>query len=482
MLWLCFHLLEGGEVSSSITSKHRKQMDRGGVDLVIRNARLLMESGLVRGGVGVSRGIISVIATDEHLPDSDTIIDAKGHVLMPGLIDGHAHIHDPNMLSHESFQSGSRAAAGGGVTTIIDMPLTNQVDSVAKADEKISQGVSHSIVDFSFYAGMINSENISTIPTLVERGIAAFKAFTCEPYQVGAGVIARALSEVSEYGGHLTVHSEDQGVLDEFKKDMEGDWDAPISHSLARPNLAEQLAVRQNVSIAEQTGGHLHIAHITTREGLNEIERAKLAGTMVTTEVCPHHLVFYRDDMNRLGPKSKMNPPLRTKEDRAALWSGLLRGIIDMTVSDHAPCPIEKKEAGKEDIREAWSGVDGIQMILRVLLSEGINKGRLSYTKLLRAASRNPARIFGLYPKKGILRIGSDADFVIFDPNREEKITADMMFSKCEWTLYEGMTMRGAPVMTIVRGVQVFGEGRILTKPGKSEFQLMGSGERPIGE
>jgi len=316
---------------------------------------------------------------------------------------------------------------------------------------------------------MINDKNISVVPTLIEKGIAAFKAFTCEPFHVGAGVITKALSEVSEYGGHLTVHSEDQGVLDEFKKDMEGEWDAPISHSLARPNLAEQLAIRQNISLAEQTGGHLHIAHITTREGLIEIERAKLHGIMVTTEVCPHHLVFYRDDMNRLGPRSKMNPPLRTKEDRAALWSALLRGIIDITVSDHAPCPIEKKDAGRDDIREAWAGVDGTQMILRVLLSEGINKGRLSYTRLLRVASRNPARIFGLYPKKGILRIGSDADFVIFDPSREEKITADMMFSKCGWTLYEGMTMRGAPVMTFVRGVQVYEEGKILAKPGQSD-------------
>ncbi|MFW9958463.1 MAG: dihydroorotase family protein [Candidatus Odinarchaeota archaeon] len=469
-------------MSSSITSKHRKQMDRGSVDLVIRNAQLLMESGLVRGGVGVSDGAISIIATDEHLPDADTTIDAKGYILMPGLIDGHAHVHDPNMLSHESFQSGSRAAAGGGVTTLIDMPLTNQVDSVATLEDKIQAGVAHSLVDFSFYAGMIKSENIPVIPTLIEKGIAAFKAFTCEPFQVSSGVITKALSEVSEYGGHLTVHSEDQGVLDEFKKDMDGEWDAPISHSLARPNLAEQLAIKQNTSLAEQTGGHLHIAHVTTREGLNEIERAKLHGTMVTTEVCPHHLMFYRDDMNRLGPRSKMNPPLRTKEDRAALWSCLLRGIIDITVSDHAPCPIEKKEAGKEDIREAWSGVDGTQMILRVLLSEGINKGRLSYTRLLKIASRNPARIFGLYPKKGALRIGSDADFVIFDPNREEKITAEMMFSKCEWTLYEGLTMRGAPVMTFVRGIQVFGESKILAKPGWCEFQAMGSGVRTKGE
>ena len=263
---------------------------------------------------------------------------------------------------------------------------------------------------------------------------------------------------------------------------MDGDWDAPISHALSRPNIAEQLAIRQNISIAAETGGHVHIAHVTTREGLQEIEKGKLRGVMVTTEVCPHHLVFFRDEMNRLGPKSKMNPPLRSKEDRAALWSGLLRGMIDITVSDHAPCPIEKKDAGQDDIREAWSGVDGTQMILRVLLSEGVNKGRLSFSKLLRVSSRNPARIFGLYPKKGAIRIGSDADFVIIDPAKEEKITADKMFSKCEWTLYEGMKMQGVPQMTFVRGVQVYGNGKILAKPGHGEFQAMGSGNKPLGD
>ncbi|MCK5266348.1 MAG: amidohydrolase family protein, partial [Candidatus Thorarchaeota archaeon] len=131
---------------------------------------------------------------------------------------------------------------------------------------------------------------------------------------------------------------------------------------------------------------------------------------------------------------------------------------------------------------EAWSGVDGIQMILRVLLSEGINKGRLSFSRLLRVSSRNPARIFGLYPKKGVIRIGSDADFVIMDHTKEEKITPDMMFSKCEWTLYDGMTMKGTPQMTFVRGLKVYEDGKILAKPGHGKFQAMGSGNKPLGD
>jgi allantoinase len=469
-------------LSSSLTSKHRKRTGSGRVDLVVRNAQLLLESGLTRGGIGISNGVFSVIATDEHLPDADIVIDANNKILMPGLIDAHTHIDDPTMRSHESFSSGSRAAAGGGVTTFIDMPLTNQVDTVEIVDEKISAGESKSVVDFAINAGMMNSQNIKNMPSLIQNGVAAFKAFTCAPYQVNSGVIIKCLSEVSEIGGHVTIHSEDQGILDEFQKEMEGEWDAPISHALSRPNIAEQLAIKQNISIAAQTGGHLHIAHVTTREGITEIEKGKLHGVMVTTEVCPHHLVFYRDDMNRLGPKSKMNPPLRTKEDRAALWSALLRGMIDITVSDHAPCPIEKKEAGNDDIREAWSGVDGIQMILRVLLSEGVNKGRISLARLLRVSSRNPARIFGLYPKKGTIRIGSDADFVIVDPTKKETISADMMFSKCGWTLYDGMKMMGAPEMTFVRGVKVFEEGAILVKPGHGKFQAMGSGRKPLGD
>ncbi|MFQ5831090.1 MAG: dihydroorotase family protein [Candidatus Thorarchaeota archaeon] len=449
------------------------------VDLVVKNARLLLESGLVRGGVGVENGRFCVIATDEHLPEAESQIDAEGRILMPGLIDGHAHIHDPTMLDHEDFTTGSRAAAAGGVTTVVDMPLSSQVDTPKAVEEKIRDGEDMSVIDFSFYAGMLSSDNITMIPSMVEKGVAGFKAFTCEPYAVSDGVIVQALSSVSEYGGHVTVHSENQGVLDESKGEFEGEWEAPVSHALSRPNIAEQLAVRQMVGIAEQTGGHLHVAHVTTREGVVQLERGKQRGITVTTEVCPHHLVFDGDDMNRLGPKSKTNPPLRFKADRSALWSALLRGTIDLTVSDHAPCPIEKKDAGSSDIRDAWSGVDGVQMIIRVLLSEGINKGRISYQRLLKVTSQNPAKVFGLYPKKGVIQVGADADFVIVDPTKEENITADMMFSKCGWTLYEGMKMKGSPLMTFVRGVQVFGDERMMIKPGHGRFQAMG-GMKPF--
>ncbi|MFO7835668.1 MAG: dihydroorotase family protein [Candidatus Thorarchaeota archaeon] len=450
-------------------------------DLVIKNARLLLESGLTQGGLAVTNGKISSIATDEHLPQAREVIDAERNIVMPGLIDAHAHIHDPEMLGHEDFTTGSRAAAAGGITTVIDMPLVSQVDTPDALQKKVEAGESMSIIDFSFTAGMMYSENVKIIKPIIEEGVAAFKAFTGEPFPADAGVMVRLLSEASEYGAQITVHAEDPGVLREFEDDMEGQWDAPISHSLARPGIAEQLAISQLVDIARKTGGHLHIAHVTTGRGLREIEQGRKDGVMVTTEVCPHHLMFHRDQMNRLGVKSKMNPPLRTKHDKAALWSALLRGTIDITVSDHAPCPIEKKEAGSNDIREAWAGVDGTQMILRVLLSEGINSGRLSYSKLLHVSSRNPARIFGLYPKKGVLRIGSDADLVIVNPTRKEKIGPDMMFSKCGWTLYEGLEMTGAPEMTFVRGEMVFKEDRTTIKPGHGEFQQMGLSNKQLG-
>ncbi|MBD3404984.1 MAG: amidohydrolase family protein [Candidatus Lokiarchaeota archaeon] len=444
------------------------------VDTVITNGKLVLESGIVQGGIGIKNGTICIIATDNHLPQGDRVIDAKQKLVLPGLIDGHAHIHDRGMLDHEEFTPGSFAAAAGGVTTIIDMPLVSQMDTPTLLQEKIDDGSRLSITDFSFNVGMMNEFNYPVIPEMIARGAAAFKAFTCEPFYTNTGVLTRLLSEVSVNGGHITVHCEDQGVLDEFSKDMKNEWDAPVSHSLSRPNLAEQLAVRQVIGIAEQTGGHLHIAHISTREGVREIEKGKLSGVMVTTEVCPHHLVFHRDEMNRIGPRSKMNPPLRSKQDRAELWSALLRGMIDITVSDHAPSPIEKKELGKDDIRQAWSGVDGIQMILRVLLSEGVNKARISIQKLVQVASKNPAKIFGLYPKKGVLQVGSDADIVIVDQTKEEKITSDMMLSKCDWTIYEGLKMKGVPLMTLVRGLPVYEDGKILVKPGYGQYQPMG--------
>ncbi len=451
------------------------------IDLVIKNARMLLEGGVATGGVGVLDGKICAIARDVHLPDADREIDIKGNLLMPGLIDGHAHFHDPAMLDHEDFTTGSRAAAAGGVTTFVDMPLTSNVIRPADVNEKIEQGEKRSVSDFSLYGGMIDADNYVMIPELSSMGIEGFKAFTSDPFYANAGVITRALSEVSEVGGHLTVHSEDQGVLKEFAEEMHDDWDAPISHSLSRPDIAESLAISQNIEIAKLTGGHLHIAHITTSQGVERVADARAEGVTVTTEVCPHHLVFTRDDMNRLGPKSKMNPPLRSSHDRGALWSALLRGTIDMTVSDHAPAPLEKKMRGRDDIRDGWAGVDGTQMILRVLLSEGIDRGRLSFDRLLHVACRNPAKIFGLYPKKGVIAIGSDADLVVVDRNVEQEITADMMFSRCGWTLYEGMKMRGAPVMTFVRGIQVFGEERIMVKPGHGQFQPMGGIRRNPG-
>ncbi|MHA1769994.1 MAG: dihydroorotase [Candidatus Thorarchaeota archaeon] len=444
------------------------------VDLVIRNARLLLETGFVHGGLAVVDGKISAIATDLHLPPAAETIDAHNKILMPGLIDGHAHLHDEAMLDHEDFTTGTMLAAAGGVTTVVEMPLSSQVDTPALVDEKVKTGERLAVTDFTLYGGMINSDNVRNIPALIERGVEGFKAFTCEPFYASAGVITKAMSEVSEFGGHLTIHSEDQGVLDEFAKDVDGDWDAPITHALARPALAEQLAVRQNIGIASKTGGHLHIAHITTREGVHEIAVGKQNGVEVTTEVCPHHLIFDRDEMNRLGPKSKMNPPLRSKQDRAALWAGLLTGAIDIVVSDHAPAPLEEKEKGAEDIRKAWAGVDGIQMILRVLLSEGINRGRLSWNRLLRITTRNPARIFGLYPKKGTFAIGADADLVLVEPTTEEKITSDGILSKSGWTFYDGMKMKGRPVMTFVRGKLVYQDGEIHVKPGHGQFQPMG--------
>jgi len=450
-------------------------------DLVIKNSRLLLESGLTRGGLAVKNGKISAIATDEHLPEGKEVIDAEGNIVMPGLIDAHAHIHDPEMLSHEDFTTGSRAAAAGGVTTVIDMPLVSQVVTPDALQKKVEAGESMSIIDFSFTAGMMYSENVKIVKLMLEEGVAAFKAFTGEPFPADAGVMVRLLSEASEYGAQITVHAEDPGVLREFSSDMDGEWDAPISHSLSRPVIAEQLAISQLVDVARRTGGHLHIAHVTSDVGVREIERGRKDSVMVTTEVCPHHLMFHRDQMNRLGVKSKMNPPLRTKRDKSALWSALLRGTIDITVSDHAPCPIEKKEAGTYDIREAWAGVDGTQMILRVLLSEGINSGRLPYSTLLHVASRNPARIFGLYPKKGVLRIGSDADLVIINPTKKEKINPEMMFSKCGWTLYDGLEMTGAPEMTFVRGEMVFKENRTTIRPSHGEFQQMGLSNKHLG-
>lgn len=426
------------------------------MDLVVRNAKLLLDCCIVENaGVAVSNGKIALIALDPNLPEASSVVDAGGCLLMPGAIDVHAHVYDPDYTHREDFSTGSRAAAAGGVTTFIDMPLVSKTLS-SLAEEKIREGEKRSIVDFSVHAGMITDINeFEEVEKLAEMGIRSFKVFTCPPFMASYDLISRLSEEVSRVNGVVFVHAEDYEVLEKGKKEV-GDRKDLFAHCDSRPVEAEVRAVKR---VIEGARGRIHIAHVSS--GSAAAEKGRRKG--VTAETCIQYLVFSRESMERLGPYLKMTPPLRSREEVARLWSCL--DCIDVIATDHAPGTREEKEVGWSDIWMAWGGIPGLETLLPLTFHEGVVKRRMSLFKMLRLLCRNPARIFGLRGK-GSISPGMDADLVILDQRREMRISSDKMHYKVGWTPYEGMEVRGWPRATFVRGVMVYSDGNVLSNNG----------------
>jgi len=440
------------------------------VDLVIRNARLTLPEGIIRGELAVEEGRISEIAAS-GLPEADREIDAKEKIVMPGAIDVHVHFYDQYYLSREDFQNGSTAAAAGGVTSVIMMPLDTPMLTPEAIKTIIKLGQRESLIDFALHAGNMTAESIKNIPKLASLGIKSYKAFTCAPYSVKGRKLEELMTTIKNVDGTVFVHAEDDKVLQEQTERLlkEGRKD-PLAHTESRPNEAEEKAVEKVIKLAKRTGCKLHLAHITTRQGAELVKKAKDKRMPLTAETSPHYLFFTRDDMKRLGPYLKVNPALKTDEDRKALWDALAKGVIDIVATDHAPGTKEEKEVGWENIWTAQIGIPGVETVLPLMLSEGVAKGRLTLERLIDALCTKPAQTFGLYPRKGVIRKGSDADLVLVDLKKEVTITAEKLHYKVGWTPYEGVGVKGMPVMTISRGTVVAEDGDVVGKPGHGQF------------
>ena len=441
---------------------------------MIKGGKVVTPKGIVEAGIAIKEEKIVAIARGQHLPKADKEIDARGRYVFPGGVDAHAHIYDPKHVHREDFKTGTMAAAAGGITTIIEMILQSPVDNPDRIRQKIAVGEHDSLVDFSLHAGMMNNENVKWVPEVVRLGVASFKAFMCAPYRVDEKTLSRIMEKVAAHLGIVNVHAEDEKTVWELteKLKQEGRVD-PLAHNESRPSIAEERAVSHAISLASPTGVHLHISHLTTRGGVKLVEDAKRDGVRVTTETCPHYLIFTKHDVQRHGPYLKVNPPLKSREDLNALWNGLKTGTIDIVTSEHAPGTRDEKEIGWKDIWQAWGGLPGIETMLPVLVSEGVNKGRLTPENLCSILCERPAKIFGLYPRKGVIMVGSDADLTVIDLKQRRKVRSGGLHSKCGWTPYEGMNLAGWPTMTILRGQVVAANGKIRGKSGFGKFLPM---------
>lgn len=439
----------------------------------IENARIIRMGCLTRVNLLVEDEHIASIDNRPH-SEADRRIDAKGRLVLPGLVDAHAHIYDPAFMRREDFTSGTSAAAAGGVTTVIEMVLSTPVDTPERIKAKIEEGERDSLIDFSLHAGMMNRSNLLNIGSIAAMGVRSFKAFMCKPYFVDDHTLATVMREIAKHNSITNVHAEDEETADlNFQRlSTEGRKD-PMAHLEWKPNIVEEIAVKKAVEFARNTVARLHISHMSTAEGVAAVKRGKRHGVRVTAETCPHYLTFTRKDMREQGPYLKMNPSLKGPKDVLTLWNGLRDGTVDIVTSEHAPGERVEKEVGWTDIWKAWGGIPSIETMLPVLLSEGFHKGRISLRTLQRVCCEQPAKIFGFYPRKGALEKGADADIVIVDLKMRRKVRGEELHYKVGWTPYEGWMLKGWPILTMRRGKILYEDEEVLGVSGGAKFLHM---------
>jgi allantoinase len=406
-------------------------------------------------------------------PDAVKVVDAGGRLVLPGMIDMHVHFRDPGFTDREDFETGTRSAAAGGVTTVADMPNTvPSVVSVEAVREKIGIADKKALVDFAFIggAGELDAE---ILKGMAAEGIVGYKTFMIARFKELAasdGQMLENFKTIAGTGLPCLIHAENQDIVEKGMERAKALARVdPIAHAEFRPAVAEDEAITRTILLAGESGVHLHICHMSTKGGAEALGWAKKRGRNVTGETSANYLLLNADVMKEIGPYAKIDPPLRGPEDQAALWRALNSGVIDAVASDHAPYPKEEKDKGWENIFDAPSGGTGIQTHLPLML-DSVDKGKTTMVRLVEAFSANPARIMGLYPRKGALVPGADADIVIVDPNASFEIKAEDLHSKQKVTAFEGYQGKGIPLTTIVRGEIVMEEGIIIGKTGYGEY------------
>lgn len=382
------------------------------------------------------------------------VIDCTGLTLLPGLIDGHVHFREPGFAYKEDWQTGSRAAAKGGVTTVLDMPNTNPPTTDQESLDSKRMLARKSIVNYGFHFGA-TVENINLIKSI--KRIAGVKIYFGS---TTGNLLLNNLADLKKLFPNsdqlFLVHAEDEQVI---KKNQEKykNKNNPIIHTKIRTPEAASRAVTLLLDLIEETGARVHFCHISTAKELELIADAKQKGLKVTCEVTPHHLFLTEDEYEKQGNFVKMNPPLRTEKDRESLWQGIKKGIIDTIATDHAPHSREEKE---RDYWQAPAGVPGLETVLALLLNE-VNKGTLTIEELMKLTSGNPAKIFNL-SKKGKIEEGFDADLVLVDLSLEKEVNNKDLETKCGWSPFQGRKLKGWPVKTIIRRNLVFDSPQIL--------------------
>ncbi len=439
------------------------------LELIVKRGTLVSELATYAADIGVADGKIVAIAAPGDLNLAATReLDAGGRFVLPGVIDGHVHFREPGLEHKEDFGSGSRAAVMGGVTTVLEMPNTvPPTATAALVEAKRGLAEAKSYCDFGLY-GLLAQDNVDQLAPMAGAGVVGYKCFLGESTgnipPPDNGTLLEALEVVRGLGLRVGFHAEDHQILQHLlrRHRAEGRTD-PLAHLDSRPWIAEVEAIQRVALFADYTGARIHIFHLSSSQGLAAIESWRARGVDITTEVTPHHAWLTADHADRVGNVLRVNPPVRERGHGETLLAALADGRIDAIATDHAPhTPAEKRG---DTVWDVTSGFVGVEISVALFLTRGVNAGRMTLPQLVRATSSGPARAWGLYPRKGALQVGADADLTIVDLERAGTIDAARLHGKNNPTPFDGFRLTGQPVATIVRGQVVMLEGELVGAP-----------------
>jgi allantoinase len=439
-------------------------------------SRVVTPEGIRPAAILVEGERIQAVVSSDQIPSGYKSHDFGNAAILPGLVDSHVHINDPGRAEWEGFETATRAAAAGGYTMLVDMPLNclPATTTVAALESKRVAALDRCRVDWAAWGGVVH-DNQNHIEALATAGVPGFKCFLVNPGIEGFTMVTEqelrmALPHVARTGLPLLVHAEVPGPIDRATDALtNADWNCYSTYLQSRPDEAELSAIRLMLSLCREYGFRLHIVHLSTSEALEELRAARSEGLPVTVETCPHYLHLSAETIEDGATLKKCAPPIRSRENCERLWQGLREGTIDQVVTDHSPCPPAMKRLADGNFRTAWGGITSLSVALPLIWSEANRRG-FTLLDLARWMAAEPARLAGCDARKGRISAGHDADFVVFDSDREFVLTADRLHYRHPVSPYLGETLRGVVKATYLRGCPVFVEGQFPGGPRGRQY------------
>ncbi len=451
-------------------------------DTIIKNGSVVTATDTYRADVAIANGKIAAIGSDLPLENASKVLDATDRLVLPGGIDVHTHLDMPfgGTTSADDFETGTRAAAFGGTTTLIDFAIQYKGQQLRQAfDTWMGKASSKAVCDYAFHCIVtdVSGGQLGEMNDLVHEGVTSFKLFMAYPgvFMLDDGSIFKALQTTSKNGGLVCMHAENGSAIDVIVQQALAEGKrAPKYHALTRPTTAEAEATARAIALAEMAGAPVYIVHLSCNEALEKVREARDRGLPVYAETCPQYLYLSLENMDAPGfegAKYVFTPPLREKWNQEKLWNGLKRDHLQVVSTDHCPfCFKEQKELGRDDFTKIPNGGPGVEHRMSLIYSGGVAGGRFSANRFVELVSTTPAKLFGLYPRKGTIAVGSDADLVIFDPKRKHTISAKTHHMRVDYSMFEGIEVTGMPDAVLSRGNVVVEGDKFFGRAGQGQF------------